>query len=180
MKLGTKFVAIFKLILPLFCVSSVYAADGFESVRCGSDIAKALIGKKDSNEKVVVLEKRHADLGLKDLGADEITDHLNLIFWLICGEEYAVLEGESSIRDVLKVPEHSKKSPLFDGMCEMNGKGAKTIVVVAVLNAEGESGDKLPAKTAWKIDEKKGKFVSIPTEGIRCPRDGIVTEDRGR
>jgi hypothetical protein len=50
-------------------------ADGFESVRCGSDVRKALLGRKMSNEKIVVLEERHKDLGLKDLGASEISDH---------------------------------------------------------------------------------------------------------
>src|SRR6266436_2322599 len=100
------FLATFPLVLPLFCISSIYAGDGFESVRCGSDIAKALIGRKTSNEPVVAIEARHKDLQLKDLGAEIISDdeRLNLIFWRICGEEYAVLEDGNIVKDALKFP----------------------------------------------------------------------------
>ena len=38
------------------------------------------------NEKIVVLEEKYKDLGLKDLGASEISDRLNVISWRICGE----------------------------------------------------------------------------------------------
>jgi hypothetical protein len=62
-------VAIFTVLLPLFCGSSTYGGDGFDSVRCGSDIRKALLGRTMSNEKIVVLEEKHKDLGLKDVGA---------------------------------------------------------------------------------------------------------------
>ena len=165
----------------LFFFHSAFAgSDGFSDIRCGADdVAKALIGKKMSNERIVVLEKRHAGLGLKHLGADEISDRLNCISWLICGSEFMLLEDPSTVRDVLKVPAHSKTSPLFLGMCEMNGKETKTIVV-AILNTETEGGAAmLPAKIAWKIDEKKAKFVSLSTEGLRCPRSGIITLDGG-
>lgn len=168
-------------VTSLFFFHSAYAgADGFSAIRCGTDdVAKALIGKKMSNERIVVLEKRHADLGLKHLGADEISDRLNCISWLICGSEFMLLEDDTTVRDVIRVPAHSKKSPLFLGMCEINGKETKTIVV-AILNTETESGAAaLPAKIAWKIDEKKAKFVSLSTEGLRCPRSGIITTDGG-
>ena len=62
-------VAFFTVVLSLFCGSSVCDADGFDSVRCGSDVGKALLGRTMSNEKIVVLEERHKNLGLKDLGA---------------------------------------------------------------------------------------------------------------
>ena len=61
-------VAIFALVIALSCMSSIYGADGFDSVRCGSDIRKALLGRTMSNEKIVVLEERHKELGLKDVG----------------------------------------------------------------------------------------------------------------
>ena len=63
------------------------------------------------NERVVVIEERHKDLGLKDLGGTEISDRLFLISWRICGEEYALLEDQGVVRDVLKFPKHSKDSP---------------------------------------------------------------------
>ena len=87
-------VAIFALVIVLSCMSSIYGADGFDSVRCGSDIRKALLGRTMSNEKIVVLEERHKDLGLKDVGASEISDRLNVISWRICGEEYVLLEAQ--------------------------------------------------------------------------------------
>jgi hypothetical protein len=62
-------VAILILVRALFWTSSICHADGFNSVRCGSDIREALLGRTMSNEKVSVLEERHKDLGLKDLGA---------------------------------------------------------------------------------------------------------------
>jgi hypothetical protein len=64
-------VAIFMLILPLFCGSSICDADGFDSVRCGADVRKALLGSAMTNEKVSVIEERHKDLKLKDLGAQK-------------------------------------------------------------------------------------------------------------
>jgi hypothetical protein len=166
------------LVLPLFCMSSVYGADGFESVRCGSDIPKALIGRKTSNERVVVIEARHKDLGLTDLGAEEISDRLNLITWLICGEEYAVLEDGDVIRDALKVPKHSKKAPEFIGSCQLNGKDLPDYAIGVLKNEDG--AQMLSVVSAWKIDEKQKKFVELKTEGLRCSRDGIITEDGGR
>ncbi len=90
------------LVLALFCMSTICNADGFDSVRCGSDVRKALLGRTMTNEKVVVIEERHKDLGLKDLGGTEISDRLFLISWRICGEEYVLLEDQGVVRDVLK------------------------------------------------------------------------------
>ncbi len=171
------FSATLMLIVPLFCVSDAYAGDGFESVRCGSDIAKALIGRKTSNEPVVAIEARHKDLQLKDLGAEIISDdeRLNLIFWRICGEEYAVLQDGDVVKDALKFPKHSNDSPEFVGSCQLNGHDLPGVVVGVLKNEEGAAT--LPAVKVWKIDEKQKKFVELPTEGLRCSRDGISTED---
>src|SRR5262245_43203670 len=92
-----KILTIFTLVLPLVCGSSVSAADGFDSVHCGSDLRKALIGHKMSNEPVSVLEERHKDLGLKDLGASEISDRLSAISWRVCDEDCVVLEGQNVV-----------------------------------------------------------------------------------
>ena len=166
------------LVLPLFCLSSIYGADGFESVRCGSDVRKAMVGRKTSNERVVVIEARHKDLQLKDLGAEEISDRLNLIFWLICGEEYAVLEDGDVVRDVLKFPKHSKDSPQFEGSCQLNGHDVEGVVIGVLKNEEGAA--MLPAAKVWKIDEKQKKFVELPIDGLLCSRDGISSADGGR
>ena len=171
--------ATFMLVLPLFYIGSIYGADGFESVRCGGDIPKAMIGRKTVNEPVVQIEARHKDLALKDLGAEIVSDdeRLSLIFWMICGEEYAVLEEKNFMRDVIKIPKHSKETPEFVGSCQLNGKDLPGVVVGVLKNEEGAA--KLPAVKVWKIDEKQKKFVELPTKGLRCGRDGISSEDDG-
>jgi len=172
-----RIVPIFSLVLALFCGPTVSAADGFDSVRCGSDVREALLGKKMSNEKIVALEERHKDLGLKDLGGTEISDRLFLISWQICGEEYALLEDQDVVRDVLKFPKHSKDSPQFIGSCQLNGHDVPG-TAIGVLKNESDA-ESLSAVIAWKIDDKQAKFVELQTEGLRCSRDGIITADGG-
>jgi hypothetical protein len=167
-------VAMFMLVLPLFCSSSICDADGFDSVRCGSDVQKALLGWKMPNEKVVVLEERHKDLGLKDLWGEEISDRLFLTSWRICGEECVLLEDQGVVRDVLKFPKHSKDSPQFIGSCQLNGHDLPGTAIGVLKNEAGV--EMLPAVIAWKIDEKQKKFVKLQPEGLRCSRDGITTE----
>jgi len=165
-------------LLPFLLCGNLHAADEFEAVKCGSDIAKALIGKRMSNEPVVKTEARHKDLALKDLGADEINDNMNTINWLICGNEYVILESKEIVRDVLLLPPHSKSAPAFDSICERNGIQMKEVVVGVLKDEPG--AQTLQAQQAWKIDEKNAKFVKIATDGLRCPRSGIFTEDRGK
>ena len=152
-------------------------ADGFDSVRCGSDIRKALLDRTMPNQKIVVIEERHKELGLKDLGATEISDRLFLISWLICGEEYVLLEDRDVVRDVLKFPKHSKDSPQFIGSCQLNGHHVPGTAIGVLKNENGI--EMLPAVIAWKIDDKQKKFVMLQREGLRCSRDGIITADGG-
>jgi len=170
-------VVIIIVALSLFCGNSVCDADAFDSVRCGSDVRKALLGRKMSNEAIAVLEERHKDLTLKDLGASEISDRLSVISWQICGEEYAFLEDKDTVRDVLKFPKHSKESPAFIGSCQLNGHHLPGTAIGVLKNENGEKI--LPAVSAWKIDEKQMKFVELKPEGLRCSRDGIITADDG-
>lgn len=162
----------------LFCGHASYAADGFSAVRCGSDVPKALIGRTMSNERVAVIEGRHKDLGLHDLGGSEISDRLFLISWQICGDEYALLEERDVVRDVLKFPQHSKESPGFVGSCQWNGKETSDTIIAVLRNESG--AESLSATAAWKIDGRRTRFVALSTEGLRCPRDGVITVDGGR
>jgi hypothetical protein len=130
-----------------------------------------------SNEKIVAIEERHKDLGLKDLGAQEISERLFLITWRICGDEYVLLENNDVVRDVLKFPKHSKDSPQFIGSCQSNGQNVPGTAIGVLKNEHGV--ETLPAVTAWKIDDKQMKFVELQTEGLRCSRDGIITADGG-
>ena len=49
-----------------------------------------------SNEKIVILEEKHKDLGLKDLGGQDLSGSVFLVSWLICGDEYVLLEDKMS------------------------------------------------------------------------------------
>jgi hypothetical protein len=157
---------------------NVSAADLFSKIRCGTDIPKALIGGFMTNERDVSIEARHKDLGLKDLGGSELTGDLFLSSWLICGNEYLlIMDKRSIVRDVLQFPQHSKASPEFSGLCRVNGKELPEDIVAVLNNQVG--AENLSAKFAWKIDPKKAKFVKLATEGMQCPRSGIITADGG-
>ena len=152
--------------------------DGFNSVQCGTDIAKALVGKTLPNDSVSALEARHKAIALKDLGATEVSDSLDVISWQICGDEYMVLQDKHNlVRDVMPAPAHSKTKPAFIGNCTANGKAAPGVVVAILDNAK--PGDNLSATLAWKIDAAKAKFVKVPEAGLSCPRSGIATVDGG-
>jgi hypothetical protein len=161
----------------LFCSSAAGASDGFGNVRCGADVPKALVGQTMSDERVVAIEARHKDLGLKDLGGSEISDRLFLASWQICGDEYALLEEKNVVRDALKVPPHSKDSPEFIGSCRSNGKELPDTIIAVLRDEKG--AENLAATAAWKIDRKGNKFAALATEGLRCPRDGVITSDGG-
>jgi len=166
------------LVLLLASVD-VHALDGFEKVQCGSDIPKALIGQRTSEEPVAAIESRHAALGLKNLGGSEVSDRLFSASWQICGKEFAlILDDHSVIRDALQFPPHSRSAPGFMGSCKA-GERKVPGTIIAVLKDEAGT-DLLGAEAAWKIDEKGAKFVTLPTDGLRCPRDGIFTADGGK
>lgn len=160
------------LITTAAVCSQAHARDGFEKVRCNGDVARALIGQRGSNEPVVAIEGRHKDLKLKDVGASDY-GRFSSITWLICGREFVVLEHNRTnlIHDVLPIPPRSTTTPAFEGTCKINGKAMRE-VVIAILRDEG-GGDALPAEAAWRIDEKKIRFVRMNPEGLLCPRDGI-------
>jgi hypothetical protein len=174
------------LLLLLVCVQ---ASDQFEGLKCSADIRDALLGKRDSSEPVAVMEKRHKDLGLKNLGGSEISDRLFLASWQICGGEYELLVNTKTglIRDVLAFPPHSVTAPMFIGTCQTDGRQTRrTIVAVlnnsALYNAKDEKLGKtmLKASIAWEIDETREAFYKEPgAADIVCPLGGVVTQDGG-
>ena len=178
----------FILFALMMVTPKMWAIDPFSGIKCGADIPKALIGKRESRERAALLEERHKDLGLKDLGGSEISDRLFLASWRICGSEYDLLLDTKSglIRDVLPFPPHSAASPQFIGACQVDGKDVPGPVLAilnnsARYNARDENLVKtmLKATAAWNIDEAKMKFVKRPTENLACPLDGIATQDGG-
>jgi hypothetical protein len=176
------------VFLALLAGGAAHAQDGFDAVKCNGEVRAALLGKRMSDEPVAGIEKRHADLGLKDLGGDELSDSLNSTSWRICGKEYVVTsDSRGTVRDVLTFPPHSRTAPQFSGSCQANGQKLPG-VVIGVLdnrNAKGSahySGDDetlLPATAAWKIDGKTGTFAPLKTAGLSCPRSAIITADGG-
>lgn len=151
----------------LHCFGAAWASDEFRSVRCGGDIPKALIGKHIVDEKVRVTENRHKDIGLQNLGGDEISASVFVSSWMICGQEYLLFYKGGVIRDVLSFPGHDQDFPVFTGICAINDKEMPEMIVAILVKEAGMNT--LPAKAAWKIDEKGGKFVSMPVAGLRCP-----------
>ena len=163
------------LFLLAFAPASRAADDGFGGVTCGGDVAKALVGKKLSNEADSVVENRHKNLALKDLGGDEISDAIFLSTWTICGSDYFLTLKRGVVSDVLKLPAHSGAEKAFDGDCT-KGKTPVPGVIVGIL-VDQPGSDALPAKSAWKLDGETGKFTSIPAEGLTCARHGIIFPD---
>jgi hypothetical protein len=184
---------LFKVLAPLLLLcGAAQGQDEFAAVHCGSDIPHALVGKRSSNEPVEKTVARHSDLGLKALGGDEVSDELNSESWAICGSEFMLLTDKHGVvKDALSMPAHSRASPEFGaGFCKANGKAMAGLVVAILDNqAAGSAADTshytvqddtlVPAKSAWKIDEKTGKFAAISASGLSCPRSGIITTDGG-
>jgi hypothetical protein len=172
----------------LFCGTTL-AQDAFEAVTCSSNIPKVLVGKKNSNGRVVVIEGRHKDLNLKNLGGIEISDRLFLESWSICGREFELLVNVKSqlISAVLLFPAHSARAPMFIGECESNHTKLPDAIVAVLDNIGGhnardssQANTLLKATAAWKIDESNERFAVISLQNLSCPLDGIVTVDGGR
>jgi hypothetical protein len=164
----------------LFCLQG-RAADEFDAIKCGADIPKAMVGKYSPNKRVVVTEARHKNLGIKDLGGTEISAQLFVVSWRICGSEFAELVNTKNhlVRDVLPIPAHSLYSPQsFVEGCQLASKEVPDAVVAILDNSQGQKPRgyletiMLPAKVAWKIDERQERFVSMPTQGLSCAVSG--------
>lgn len=136
----------------------------------------ALLGKSVKYEKDLVIESRHKDLGLQSLGGDEYSGSIFVGTWMICGREYFLLYDHHVVHDVLLFPEHDKSSPQFGGACMVDGKELPESIYAVLVKEDGK--ETYPAKAAWNVDEKRGKFVKMPVEGMRCPRSGIIGRDK--
>jgi hypothetical protein len=163
-----------------------YARDAFDDVKCAGLVANALVGKHLDNGPVEATEKKHADLGLKHEGSDEVSDSLTYEAWTVCGGSYHLLVRGDVIRGVVRA-DHSRSAPAFLGTCEANGSPT-SYQVLAILKASdaassghASADDKtsLAAETAWRIDESSAKFVQMSPSGLMCPRQGISTADGG-
>lgn len=127
------------LFLLMIVCGMAWARDEFEGIKCGTDISKFLVGKRASSERVALVEARHKELGLKNLGGTEISVHLFLESWQICGSEYELLANTRTglIRDVLSFPAHSATSPMFIGTCQADGREIPQTVLAVLNNSAG-------------------------------------------
>lgn len=179
------------LAIVVFCLlllGKARAQDEFSGIRCGAEIPKALIGKKFRNERVVVTEARHKDLGLKDHGGQIVSDRLFLASWLICGTDYELLINTKSdvIRDAIAIPIHSKRFPLASGHCRLNGRQLADSIDAILDNSGGLKPTEhlkldtyLKATAAWKIDEGNERFATLSIVGLTCDLAGAITVDGG-
>jgi hypothetical protein len=178
------------MVLLLFS-GEAQARDAFDAIKCGRNIPRLLIGKTMPDGKVVAIEARHKAIGLVDLGAEEISDRLQMVEWRICAKDYNILvDRNDTMRDVLPFPDHSRAMPEFAGICQISGKDTVEPVYALLDNRAGFDADTghhyspgddtdLPTLAAWRIDEKRAKFRKISVAGLGCPRSGINSVDGG-
>jgi hypothetical protein len=161
----------------LACAATAHAGDAFDRLTCDADVAKSLVGRRIANEPVEAIEKRHTALGLKHEGSGELPKSLDYEAWTICGGTYHFLVRKNVVADIVRA-DHSKAAPAFLGTCEEGGIATKN-EVLAILKPGDAAEDKLPAASAWRIDEARGHFVAMSVDKLMCPRDGIATVDGG-
>lgn len=164
------------------------AQEAFEAIRCDTDIPKAIIGKVMPSGRVIVIEEKYRNIGLKGEGGSVISDTLFMSGWTICGTEYELLiDRNNVVRDAI-LHVHSERKPGFVGICEINGqRTTDTIVAVldipvpveAPLRYAPNDSTLVPVIAAWRIDEKRARFIKLSVGHLRCPRNGIFTQDGG-
>lgn len=158
------------LALLLACHPSAEAREkGFAGLQCGADIPKLLVGRTMPNERVVVIESRYKNLGLRDLGATELDAGSNAIWWVMCGTELVELEDSHSVvKDVLSFKSLPDHALLFEGSCTVNNTPIQGEVVAILVDQSGHT--MLPATAAWMINESKERFIPLSTAMLLCPR----------
>jgi hypothetical protein len=167
-------------------MGDVHARDAFDDVKCGGLAANALVGRHLDNGPVEATEKKHVDVGLKHEGSEDVSDSLTYEAWTVCGGSYHLLVRGDVIRSVVRA-DHSRGAPAFLGTCEADGSPTSYQVFAILDGSHTEAGghisanDKtqLPARTAWRIDESKARFVETSASHLMCSRQGISTADGG-
>lgn len=167
------------VVLALLAGAGVaHAGDAFDGLKCDAEIAKALVGKHIANEPVAATEKRHAAIGLKHEGSEELPKSLDYEAWAICGGTYHFIVRKDVVADVVRA-DHSKAAPAFLGTCDEGGAPTKEEVLAILKPSSTTGADRLPATAAWRIDDAHARFVATSPDKLMCPRDGIATVDGG-
>lgn len=177
------------LLLAAALCGKAWCVDEFQGVRCGTDISRSLIGRRSADRPVFATQMLHRDIGLRNLGGEEISDQLFLVSWRICGAEYKLLldTGSETIRDVLRVPERSRRSPQTMGPCQVKNRELKGPVMAVLDNSAGYDPGRaqlartlLRARVAWRIDSVRERFVALPVDNLACRLGGVAAEDGGQ
>ena len=158
--------------------AQIAIADEFQKVQCYSDIPKALIGQRSSNERVAVLEEKYRALGLKTSVLTKFPiGCLRSIGRYVVRNSFCWSIAADSSAMCCRFRRIPRRSPAFAGICQVKGRDLPDIIV-AILHGAA-AADYLPVRAAWKIDQQHAKFVKVSIEGLDCPRSAIYTIDGG-
>jgi len=154
--------AISFLFLSLLSNTLLCSGDEFDKVQCNSDIPKAMLGRYSPNSKVVEIERRHKDIGLKALGADDLgtdNEQFSTVYWMICGNRFITIDADNHIRGVMQLAPKINDASEYTGKCKSNNEEIPEFVFALIENKV--------IRNAWKIDKKKG-FIKLDTKELEC------------
>ena len=155
--------------------SAAHAGDAFDGLQCGGDVGKTLAGKHIGNGSVAALEKRHAAIGLKHEGSEELAHSLDYEAWTICGSTYHFIVRKDVVADVVRA-DHSKTAPAFLGTCDENGAPTK-YEVLAILKPDSADLERVAsngcvANRRWSgaIRRDESRQADVPARRHRDSR----------
>ena len=154
------------LVLVFALQPAALAKKDFDGVKCGTDIAQSLIGRKMTDRKVSELENAYKPLHLRDLGADVLKNGFHTIIWQICGELFLLFGKGTHVLDAVRLPPVSDKEAPVVVSCTRDGKSVDD--VLPVLRSTAAAGEP-NVMQAWQVDYKKQKLVTLMPAGVVCP-----------
>ena len=140
------------------------APRSFEGLTCKTDIEQALVGREMPNERVAALEARYKKLELKDLGGYEVSDTLFLIFWRICGDEYALLQRDGRVGAALKTGKHVEGKGAL--ICHPSDPAKRDVYIAAAGATRTKTG--IVAERAWRIVGETASFEPAMDPKLEC------------
>ena len=153
--------------------------------RCDSGFLRPLVGRRLDEKSVKSF--LGPTLGLSP--ADD-EDKTAIGGWLVCGHEVQLSLHKETIEDAIFIPSHSRRYPQSAGDCTIENLKIPELVYAILDNPDlgpvdstryaVEDTVQLRPLVAWKVDAKTGKFISLPTEHLKCARADIFTVDGGR
>jgi len=143
-----------------------HAPADFDGIQCGSDIAKALVGRKMANRPAAETEKAYQAIKLKNLGGDDLENGFFDVVWEICGDKYLLLETRDTVVDAVKLPALSEAALPVSVKCKRNGQDIADVIPIMKPAAKATEAN---VQQAWRIDFKRKKLIPLEGEGLICP-----------